>query len=67
MNLIDSAPVVDAAQTLRDLTAGGVAVVSAPTAAPSHGAVEFNGFASLLDELAKIRDGCEHAHAYYSS
>lgn len=64
MNLVDSTLVTDAAQTLRDLIAVA-AVVPAPNPVPTPRVVESNGFVSSLDELAKIREECEHAHSHY--
>ncbi|KAF9142227.1 hypothetical protein BG015_000999 [Linnemannia schmuckeri] len=60
MDLIDSKPVTDAAQILRDLSA--VASASAPTKAVAG---ESNVFVASLNELAKLREECVRVHARY--
>lgn len=63
MDLIDSQSVTDAAETLRDLSV--IALPSAPIPAPAKATGESNGFASSLNELARIRDECVRAHSRY--
>lgn len=63
MELIDSQPVTDVAQTLRDLSV--VALAPAPIPAPAKATAESNEFASSLNELTRSREECVRAHARY--
>ncbi|OAQ35756.1 hypothetical protein K457DRAFT_12974 [Linnemannia elongata AG-77] len=63
MELIDSQPVTDVAQTLRDLSV--VALAPAPISAPAKATAESNEFASSLNELTRIHEECVRAHALY--
>ncbi|KAF8944624.1 hypothetical protein BGZ47_003994 [Haplosporangium gracile] len=60
MGLIDSKPVTDAAQILRNLSA----VASAPAPAKAV-AAESNVFVASLNELIKIREECVRVHDHY--
>ncbi|KAG9062382.1 hypothetical protein KI688_005297 [Linnemannia hyalina] len=63
MDLIDSQPVTDAAQTLRDLSVVALAPVTIP--APATTPTESNEFTWSLNELTRIREECVRAQARY--
>lgn len=63
MDLIDSQPVTNATQTLRDLSV--VALAPAPIPAPAKASAESSEFASSLNELTRIREECVRAHGRY--